>query len=134
VSPALPTFSVTKIIDLRFTAVVRGAPGHGVLRFKVFTPGGFLYQSLAAPFVVQQGGGHEQIPSQVVEGFPPPAREQGAQPASPDDHTRHLVSASLPVAGTLIATNGLYGRWRVEPWLDGSRAPCGSGKAFVVTQ
>jgi hypothetical protein len=84
--PQAPAFSAARIIDLRITAVVRAAPGRGVLRFKVFTPGGFLYQSLAAPFVVPQGDGHGvRLRTQVVDGFPQPVREQEARPASPRD-------------------------------------------------
>jgi hypothetical protein len=132
-SPQAPTFSAARIIDLRITAVVRATPGRGVLRFKVFTPGGFLYQSLAAPFVVAQAVGHGVLlRSQFVDGFPQPVREQEALPASTRDSMTYLVTASLPVAGTLITTNGLYGRWTVEPWLEGASVPCGVPKAFVI--
>lgn len=134
-SPRLPTFSATKIIDLRFTAVVRVAPGRGVLRFKVYTPRGFLYQTLAAPFVVRQPNAHGvALRSQTVDGFPQPVAEQEALPAGNRDTSRYLVSASLPVAGTLITTSGLYGRWTVEPWLGRSAQACGAPRAFVIEQ
>ncbi len=44
------------------------------------------------------------------------------------------VNATLPVAGTAIMTSSLYGRWRVEPHLDGSSVPCGRSRSFVIQQ
>jgi len=134
-TPRLPSFSATKIIDLRFTAVVRAAPGRGLLRFKVYTPRGFLYQTLAAPFALRQPNAHGvALRSQTVDGFPRPVAEQEALPAANGDTSRYLVSASLPVAGTLITTSGLYGRWTVEPWLGAGSLPCGAPKAFLIGQ
>jgi hypothetical protein len=40
--------------------------------------------------------------------------------------------ARLPVAGTSIMMNGLYGRWRVVPHLDAGREACGPARSFVI--
>src|SRR5574341_989246 len=51
-------FSTRKILDLDFeTRLERPAYGDHVLRFKVFTPSGFLYQELSAPFAWPRPGG-----------------------------------------------------------------------------
>ncbi len=42
------------------------------------------------------------------------------------------LSATLPVAGTAIMANSLYGRWSVEPFLDG--ASCGVRRSFLLRQ
>jgi hypothetical protein len=42
------------------------------------------------------------------------------------------LSATLPVAGTAIMANSLYGRWTVEPFLDG--ASCGVTRSFLLHQ
>ena len=42
------------------------------------------------------------------------------------------LSVTLPVAGTAIMSNSLYGRWTVEPFLDG--ASCGITRSFVLHQ
>jgi hypothetical protein len=42
------------------------------------------------------------------------------------------LSATLPVAGTAIMSNSLYGRWTVEPFLDG--ASCGVTRSFLLRQ
>jgi hypothetical protein len=40
--------------------------------------------------------------------------------------------ARLPVAGTSIMASGLYGRWKVVPYLDDAQKPCGRGQSFVI--
>lgn len=40
--------------------------------------------------------------------------------------------ARLPVAGTSIMASGLYGRWRVVPFLAGERERCGPARSFVI--
>ena len=128
-SPArLPSFSATRIVDLRISAILRHPAGRGTLRFRVYTPGGFLYQTLTVPFMVR-GPRTGPLQARVVDGFPRPQPEQAAQ-AAPDG--RHRVSATLPVGGTIITSNGLYGRWAVEPWIDGFARPCGPSQAFVI--
>jgi hypothetical protein len=47
----------------------------------------------------------------------------GAQPT---------LAAVLPVAGTSIVQNSVYGDWRVEARLDGAAAVCGSAAAFTI--
>jgi len=104
----IPSFSAARILDLRFRALLSRVHGPQILHLKVFTPRGYLYQTLTVPF-----GPHE-------------TRRAG-------EPLRFQVSATLPVAGTTIMTDGLYGQWKVEPWLDGSATPCGVAKAFVIS-
>jgi hypothetical protein len=58
---------------------------------------------------------------QVLETSPRPHR------GSP-----RRFEARLPVAGTSIMQSGLYGRWRVVPYLDNGREPCGPARSFVI--
>ena len=44
------------------------------------------------------------------------------------------ISARLPVAGTVIATSSLFGRWRVVPYFDDSPRPCAAAAVFTVVQ
>jgi hypothetical protein len=41
-------------------------------------------------------------------------------------------TASLPTAGTTIVNSSLYGRWRVEPHLDGDVRPCAPAVHFWI--
>jgi len=99
-----PSFSATEVLDLRLsTQLRRSLEGPHVLQIKVFTPRGYTYQILTLPF------------------------------ASPGTSNRlQELSATLPVAGTAITSNSLYGRWTVEPFLDG--ASCGVTRSFVLNQ
>lgn len=45
---------------------------------------------------------------------------------------RRVFEARLPVAGTSIMASGLYGRFKVVPYLDDRREPCGRGRSFVI--
>ncbi len=107
-----PTFSASSILDLKLEAALSPAvKGQHQLEFKVYTPKGHLYQSLSATM--------------------------NARAASADRRDRETpkrtASATLPVAGTTIVTNSLYGGWRVEAFLDGEReATCGKALLFVI--
>jgi hypothetical protein len=123
----VPEFSASTIIDLRFTALLRGKVDHGLLKLKVFTPHGHLYQTLAVPFVAGTGGAPQ---ARHVDGSARSVLEQRAVPAAAGADYR--VEARLPVAGTLIVSEGLFGRWTVEPWLDEASTPCLAARPFVI--
>jgi hypothetical protein len=42
------------------------------------------------------------------------------------------ASTSFPVAGTDIVSSGLYGRWRVEAYLDGAEQQCALPAWFTL--
>jgi hypothetical protein len=123
----VPEFSASAIIDVRFTVLLRGPVDHGVLKLKVFTPQGHLYQTLAVPFVAGPGGAPQ---ARHVDGSSRSVLEQRAVPAAGGADYR--VEARLPVAGTLIVSEGLFGRWTVEPWLDEASASCLAARPFVI--
>ncbi len=126
-----PSFSAAQIIDLRITAVLRRPDTNGIVRFKVFTPRGYLYQAIVVPFVT---GTSTAPQARHIDGSTRAVLEQQAQPASggAGEAAEYRIEAQLPVAGTLITTEGLYGRWTVEPWLDGAPAPCLAPKPFLI--
>jgi hypothetical protein len=80
-------------------------PGSPAFSVRVYTPGGHLYQTLTPSL------------SGTEEG-------RGGLAAT----------AWLPVTGTAITTNALYGRWKVEPWLAGGATACGPAREFVLTE
>ena len=54
---------------------------------------------------------------------------------SPDGGSPRLdrpVEARLAVAGSSIVWTSMYGRWRVEPRLEGADGPCGPAQAFTI--
>jgi hypothetical protein len=102
-----PTFSASSILDLKLETAVKG---QHQLEFKVYTPKGHLYQSLPA----------------AVAAATSVDRRQRENP-------KRTAAATLPVAGTTIVTNSLYGEWRVEAFLDGERdTACARPLTFVI--
>lgn len=126
-----PTFSATRILDLEFDTVLsRSVAGSHLLQLKLYTPKGHLYQVLSLPFTIAAGDGRRPAAKRWVDGYPQPLDEQSAKPVRFEGTLRRGVSATLPVAGTSIMTNSLYGQWMVEPHLDGQR--CGPARTFVI--
>jgi hypothetical protein len=49
-------------------------------------------------------------------------------------HARYLGGcAALAVAGSSIVLTSMYGRWRVEPRLEGESDTCGRPQFFTIT-
>ena len=121
------SFSATRILDLRFTSEMRRRlTGEHTLEFKVYTPRGQLYQTLTTPFT----GSKRRPRDRRVDGHARTVREQTQSPL--EDGRRNAVSATLPVGGTAIMSSSLYGRWRVETFLDGAPRPCGKSAQFEI--
>lgn len=120
-------FSATKILDVRFGTVLRRQlTGPHVLELKVYTPRGHLYQTLTVPFTAAGRTRGERF----VDGYPRPLPEQETRAVSHRGARGYELSATLPVGGTAIMSNSLYGSWRVEPYLDGS--VCGRSARFEI--
>ena len=80
------------------------------LVFDVFNPRGQRYQVLVATprVVVQERGGHRF------------------------ERTSRIRQATMAVAGSSIAWTSMYGRWRVEPRIEGANEPCGKPEFFTI--
>jgi hypothetical protein len=80
------------------------------LLFDVFNPRGQRYQILVAgPGVVRQRRGAYRI-----------------------ERATHTREAALAVAGSSIAWTSMFGRWRVQPRLEGADEPCGKAEYFTI--
>jgi hypothetical protein len=102
-------FSASEARDLRITTTFpRELEGRHRLQLRVLTPQGHLYQKFSVPFDATV------------------AREDRG-PSS-----KRTIGVKLPVAGTAITTNGLYGRWSVVPYLDDQTVPCAREQRFVL--
>jgi hypothetical protein len=130
-------FSATRILDLQLDTVFGRAPsGPHTLYLKVFTPRGHLYQVLTVPFTsaAKPPGSGAAAPPQKrwVEGYPQPLEEKTLKTVTHEGVAAYQVSVTLPVAGTSIMTNSLYGQWKAEPYLDQQVTPCGDPRSFVI--
>lgn len=99
------SFSARKTLDLQFRMRlgVRDENAH-VVRFRVLTPKGRLYQEIQVA--------HDATSGKKVAS----------------------IAGRLPVAGTAIATSSLYGRWRVVPYFDGGAQPCAAAAVFTIVK
>ncbi len=103
------SFSAARTIDLQLAFVVRRhASPDARLELRLYTPKGHLYQTLRA------------------------ARPSPSSTPGPVRSTRDPWTAALRVAGTAIVNHSLYGRWTVQPHLDGNPHPCGSAQPFWI--
>jgi hypothetical protein len=120
-------FSATRILDLRLAVQMRSRlTGRHVLELKVFTPRGHLYQTLTAPFTSTRPR------ARWVDGHPSPLTEQVPQEVGTGAGRTYEVAATLPVGGTAIQSNSLYGQWQVLAYLDGNTQACGTGGRFGI--
>jgi len=80
------------------------------LLFDVFNPRGQRYQVLVAtPRVVTKQRDGQRF-----------------------EQTSRIREAALAVAGSSIAWTSMYGKWRVEPRIEGTNRPCGRAEYFTI--
>jgi hypothetical protein len=129
--PNAPRFSATKILDLTFAVLFAGRSTSGhLVELRIFTPDGHLYRSMAMPVA----GRGQAARARAVEGYARPVAER---PLTQVTRGRGLFSAAattFPVAGTDIVSSGLYGRWRVEAYVDGSEQRCAPASWFTLNR
>jgi hypothetical protein len=119
-------FSATYILDLLFAVSLVGElVGDKVVELEIHTPNGHLYQRLATPVSSAAAAGTVMM----VEGYrdPLPVRQLEADGAGD-------LQFRLPVAGTLIVSNSLYGEWTAWAIVDEQPADCGDPLTFDIVQ
>lgn len=106
-------FSAAEVLDLEFRIVIPADASRAgrPLELKLFTPKGHLYQTLAIP-------AGASAPGRLTA----PKRRAGHQ----------TLTARLPVAGTTIVNNSLYGTWKAEAYFEGERTACAKPRTFVI--
>ncbi len=134
-------FSARKTLDLQLRTQLKGGSGlsgNHLLHLKLYTPRGYLYQTITVPFHRQprraEQKHNEELkyePTRVVPGFPRALDVQNTKRVR-KGRRFHQVTARLPVAGTSITLGSLFGRWTVVPFLDDAAAPCGRSRRFRI--
>lgn len=122
-------FSATRTVDLTFSLEFKdkSAAGH-VAHLRVFTPDGYLYRAMAQPIAALNAKGAMRS----VSGYPQPVREQTLRNVSATGASRYAIDFTFPVGGTDIVSTGLYGTWKVEPYVDDAAAPCAKATSFML--
>lgn len=130
--PPSSSYSATHIVDLDLNVLFPATmlptyAGDHVLEVRVYTPDNHLYESLSVPFSADRSaeGVKRQIP-----GYPlaMPVRVMGPGRSG----GTYQVTVAFPVGGTQVVSNGLYGKWSAEIWVDGQKATCGARPTFTI--
>jgi hypothetical protein len=133
-------FSTLQILDLDFeTRLERPVYGEHVLHFRVFTPSGFLYQELNAPFTWPKPRRGHKWDADEAQALPVAASYAGGVPVqmlgdadARGGRGRDTLRTRLPVAGTSITMSTLYGRWTIQAFLDDKTRPCSPLRRFTI--
>ena len=137
-------FSAKKTLDLELRTRLKGVrrlSGEHLLHLKLYTPRGYLYQTITVPFYRKPRKAEKPHPEdlkfepvRVVPGFPRALDVQKTKRARKGRKRYDTVTARLPVAGTSITLGSLFGRWTVVPFLDNETAPCGRSRRFRIRE
>lgn len=128
-------FSATEIIDVDFSVLLtpgaaRRFAGSHVVEFRIHTPRGHLYQSIAIPFSSDANAKGKKV---IVPGYPQPIETQLLTEVSTDNGKNLRATVRLPVAGTAIVANSLYGMWTAQAYVDGETLACSKPVTFTLT-
>ena len=132
-----PTFSAAETLDVELRTEIRPVlTGDHVLRLRLYTPRGYLYQTFTVPFRFASADAGERglrrQETRVVPGFPRPLPVQTLGDTGRGTTSLDEATARLPVAGTSISLGSLFGRWTAVPYLDDGTAPCGPSRIFEI--
>ena len=125
---ALARFSAIRMLDLDLTVrFVDGFAGDHLLRLKLITPKGHHYQTLSA-LIASDPVSTKSL--RRVEGYPRPLAvrlmQKAGAPSLPE------VTVTVPVGGTPIVANSIFGVWTAEAYLDDQSEVCAS-QSFILT-
>jgi hypothetical protein len=128
------SFSAAQVIDIDLAVVMN--PGFAkklsrdhILEIRIFNPRGDLYQSISVPVTVDPTRTGEA----AVPGYPRPVKRKILSEITYNNAKHYQAGVRLPVAGTIITRNSLYGRWTAEAILDGEVLKCGKTAEFTIT-
>lgn len=129
-------FSATKVTDVEFaiifspTIAAQFTNTH-VVEFRVYTPQGNLYESISIPITSNPARAGEK---HRVAGYPDLIPVQVLTSIAHGNGKGMYAKVTLPVAGTPIVANSLYGTWRAEAVVEDELAPCSTPAQFTITQ
>jgi hypothetical protein len=127
------SFSAARSADLIFHVLFdRSLEKDHVVTLKIFTPHGYLYRRLDVPLAPDKG--EEPRGARRLPGYPYPVPVKAPHAVTVGGRRYESVDVPFPVAGSTIVTSSLYGRWKVEIFLDGAAKPCGGPTFFDLGQ
>jgi len=124
-------FSARQVLDLELTVLLQGdVSGDRLLELRLITPRGHHYETLTLPISTDsRSAAQRRVPT-----YPRPLDVQVLQRVDSRQGEAQRAVLSLPVAGTAIVTNGLYGTWTVEVLVDGRHMTCELLNSFALAE
>ncbi len=128
---ASQSFSIMDVENLYVHVIFSGdTEGEHIVNAKFFTPHGHLYQQIDIPINLSES--FSPTSTRRVPGYPRPIKVQVAQSYRAAVPNGKSVSIVLPVAGTNIVDNAMYGFWSVDVDLDFGSRNCAGAVVFEV--
>lgn len=129
------TFSATAILDIDLAILFSESASAKfaqprVVEFRLYTPRGKLYESQSIPFTSDAKRKGERL---RVPGYPDVVPLRVLSGVTHKKTRGVIATIRMPVAGTPIMNNSLYGLWRAEAFLDGDTTPCSVPAEFTIT-
>lgn len=127
------SFSATQVIDVDFSVVftpgvAQRYSGDHLVEFRIYGPRGHLYQSMTIPFSADAANGRKV----QIATYPQPVATKSLAATQYNGAQHMYVAATLPVAGTSIVSNGLYGTWTAQAYVDGDPIACSRAAEFTI--
>ena len=132
---ALPSFSATAILDVNVLLQFKHddakelADGDHYAEVRFVGPQGFLYESRIVPLTSDST---KASTSKSMAGYRRPVKRQLVATSKAGNGIEARVP--LQVGGTTIVSSSMYGTWRAEAYLDGSRKQCADPAVFTIGQ
>jgi hypothetical protein len=129
-------FSATQVTDIEFaivfssTVAAQFTNAH-VVEFRVYTPQGNLYETISIPITNNPARAGEK---HRIAGYPDLVPLQVLTSINHGGGRGMYAKVTLPVAGTPIVSNSLYGTWKAEAIVEDEIAPCSLPAQFTITQ
>jgi len=130
------TFAATNVTDIEFAIVFSPQVASQfssvhLVEFRVFTPSGNLYESLSLPITTdaKRAGERHRVP-----GYPDLVPVQVLKPITHGNGNGLFAKVKLPVAGTPILSNSLYGTWKADALVEEQTTSCSTPASFTITR
>jgi hypothetical protein len=129
-------FSATQVTDIEFAIVFSQTvaaqfTNAQVVEFRVYTPQGNLYETISIPITNNPARAGEK---HRIAGYPDLIPVQVLTSINHGGGRGMFAKVTLPVAGTPIISNSLYGTWKAEAVVEDEIAPCSLPAQFTITQ
>lgn len=130
------SFSATQVIDVDLSVLFHPGiaakfAGDHKVEVRIYTPRGHLYQSMTIPFTSDPSRKGNHV---TIDGYPQQLETQLLEEVSTSNGKQLRTFVRLPVAGTPILTNSIYGTWSAQAYVDDEPVACSKPAKFQITQ